>query len=454
MRHKKTNHRTRKWFVRLTLITATALLLVGGFLAIKGYVQLHEVFHGGGSAIALQANVNPDQLKTEGDGRVNILVLGIGGAGHDGPDLTDTMLLASVDPVNNKADLLSIPRDLWVKMPNDYIAKYQKINAAFESGKYKYLGVESDSNANQQAIEAGFKAVDGVVGNILGIPIDYNVLVDFQAFKQAVDTVGGVTINVPTELYDPTMAWENNWNPILAMPGVQTMNGQQALNYVRSRETTSDFARTQRQRALLLALKQKVLTLGTLSNPLKISELLSEFGNNVRTDIDLKDANTLYGLLNKISNNNIQSIGLADYPNNYVTTSTIDGLSVVLPTAGEFNYSQIQSYVRNTLRDGYLAKENAHITVLNGTADNGLAQTIAKKLQSYGYTVVGTGNAPTTNYRNTIIVDLTHGKDKYTRNYLQKRFGVRAVTALPDKSIKPGNAQFVIIVGQDEATIN
>jgi LCP family protein required for cell wall assembly len=452
LRHK--GHRLRRWSFRASLAIVTAVVVMGGFLVIKGYIKLHEVFHGGGTAAALQANVNPDQLKTEGDGRVNILILGIGGAGHDGPDLTDTMLLASIDPVNNKADLLSVPRDLWVKMPNNYIANYQKINAAYESGKYKFLGTEDSSNSNQQAVEAGFKAVDGVVSNVLGIPIDYNVLVDFQAFQQAVDTVGGVTLDVPTELYDPTMAWENNWNPVLAMPGVQTMNGAQALNYARSRETTSDFARTQRQRAILLALKQKVLTLGTLSNPLKISSLISDFGDNVRTDISLSDAEALYGLMQKISNSDIQSIGLADPPNNYVTTGAIDGLSVVEPTAGEFNYSQIQSYVRNTLRDGYLAKENANIEVLNGTNVPGLSNKVAATLKSYGYNVGYVGDAPTTDYQQTIIVDLTNGRDKYTSNYLQNRFGVKTVSSLPDKSITPGNAQFVIIVGQNEANTN
>ncbi len=246
------------------------------------------------------------------------------------------------------------------------------------------------------------------------------------------------------------MAWENN-NPILAQPGWQTMNGSQALNYVRSRETTSDFARTQRQRAVLIALKNKALSLGILSNPFKISSLLSTFGDNVRTDISIGDANALYSLMKKISSSNIQSIGLADAPNDYVTTSNVGNISVVVPTAGEFDYSQIQNYVRNTLRDGYLAKENALVRVLNGTNSPGLATSTAATLKSYGYRVGTVGNAPTSNYSKTVVVDLTNGRDKYTRHYLEQRFGVSAVTSLPDKSIKPGNANFVIIVGEDAA---
>jgi LCP family protein required for cell wall assembly len=448
----KTPHRFRRIVKRTALVLALLIVVIVGFLFAKGYLQLRHVFKGGAvRAVALAADVNPAQLKGEGAGRINILLLGIGGVGHDGPDLTDTILLISIDPVNNKAALLSVPRDLWIKEPNNYMGNYQKINAAYEAGKYSYLKEENSSNSNQGAINAGLKTADQAVSGVLGITINYNAVVDFQAFEQAVNNVGGITITVPTELYDPTMAWQNHNNPILAEPGLQTMNGATALNYVRSRETTSDFARTQRQRAVIVALKNKALTLGTLSNPIKLSDLFSAFGNNVRTDMSLSDANALYNIVKKISNSNIQSIGLADPPNNYVTTADINGLSVVEPTAGEFNYGQIHTYVRGVLKDGYITKENAKITILNGTTVPGAATVVATTLKSYGYNVGTVTNAPTTDYQNTVIVDLTHGKDKYTRNYLQERFGVNVVTVLPDKSIQPNGANFVIIVGENEA---
>ncbi|MGH7237309.1 MAG: LCP family protein, partial [Candidatus Saccharimonadales bacterium] len=224
--HQPVHHRIRsikKWTFRTATALAVVVLLIGGFLFSKGYLQLHRVFTGGSSAAALNAEVNPDQLKGEGSGRVNILLLGIGGPGHDGPDLTDTMMIASIDVVNHRIGLLSIPRDLWIKEPNNFVENYGKINAAYESGKYQYLGHDDSSNGNINAIKAGFKTVDQTMSRIAGIPINYNALVNFQAFQQAVDAVGGVTINVPTELYDPTMAWQNNWNPVLAKKGVQYM---------------------------------------------------------------------------------------------------------------------------------------------------------------------------------------------------------------------------------------
>ena len=452
--HKKLDRgRTfRRWTIR-TVVTVLVLAIgIGGFLGAQGYMKVHKVFKGNATtAAALKANVNPTLLKGEGDGRVNILLLGIGGGNHDGPDLTDTMIIASIDPVNKKATLLSVPRDLWVKMPNNFMGNYQKINAAYEAGKYEYLGKEDGSSANTKAVEAGFQSADQVVSQVLGIPIHYNLLVDFQAFQQAIDTVGGVTVNVPSQLYDPTMAWENNWNPVLAQPGVQNFNGKQALLYVRSRETSSDFARCQRQRSVILALKDKVLTLGTLSNPLKISQLMGAFGDNVVTDISLSDAVRMYDLTKGIGNSDIQSLDLVTAPNSYITTGNMNGISVDEPKAGLYDYSAIQKYVRSSLVDGYIAKENAKITVLNGTSIPGLATDKADELKSYGYNVATVDNAPTQGYMKTQIIDLTNGADKYTKHYLENRFGVTATTQLPPNgSIQPGDANFIIVLGSDE----
>lgn len=451
-RHRGTSG-LKKWAFRSATALVVIVLLGAGYLFSKSYIQLHRVFAGGATTAALNANVNPDQLNGEGSGRVNILLLGIGGGNHDGPDLTDSMMVASIDVVNHKLALLSLPRDLWVKEPNNFVENYGKINAAYESGKYQYLGREDASNSNIGAIKAGFQAADQTVSSVIGVPINYNVLVNFQAFQQAVDAVGGVTIDVPTELYDPTMAWQNNWSPVLAEPGVQHMDGYQALLYARSRETSSDFARATRQRSLMEALKTKVLTAGTLSNPLEISGLLSALGDNVRTDISLSDMEKIYSIIRTINNNSIQSVDLDASPNALVTTGDINGQSIVEPKAGLFDYGAIQSYVRNAMRDGYLAKENARVLVLNGTTNPGLATNITNVLKSYGYNVATPGNAPTTNYPKTVIVDLTGGRDKYTAHYLAERFSVKTTAVLPP-GVSSNGANFVIILGQDEANAN
>ena len=449
LQRRKKWHKLRLVATRGTAIVLVLLITLGGLLFSQSYLKLNKVFKGTtGTVAALKPNVNPGLLKGEGSGRVNILLLGRGGGNHDGPDLTDSMMLASIDPVNYTTTLVSIPRDLWVNVPN---AGVMKINAAWETGEFKYLGKIAPGSTDPKAITAGFKVVDQAVGQSLGVTVDYNVLVDFQAFQQAVDTVGGVTVNVPTPLIDPTMAWQNNHNPVLAQAGVQNFDGAQALNYVRSRETTSDFARGTRQRAVLVALKSKIETLGTLSNPLKISGLINAFGNNVSTDLSLSNASRLYSIIKHINNSKVSSVDLDTAPNQYVTTGNIAGQSIVLPTAGLFNYGEIQQYIRGLLKDPYIIKENAKVLILNGTETPGLATTLASTLKTYGYNVIGTANTPTPDWTQTTLVNLTHGKDKYTQHYLEQRFGVQAVTSLADKTIPTNGADFVIIVGSNEA---
>ena len=441
---RKRMSRRRKVLLRSAAMLSAVLLMLGGMTAWSAYAKLHKVFHGTATVAALAAKpVPPQALKGEGSGRVNILLLGIGGPGHDGPDLTDTIVLLSIDPVNNKAVMLSIPRDLWVDQPIPYFGKQQKINAAYESGKYHYLGKQDSGSDNAAAVQAGLDNLDDVVEKVTGVDVNYHVLVNFQAFKQAIDTVGGVDVNVPTPLVDPTMAWENHGNPVLAAAGEQHMNGTQALLYARSRETTSDFARGERQRQILVALKDKVFTLGTLGNPAKIESLVNAFGDNVYSDLSTQGAERLYSIMKKIGDGNITSIGLTDPPHQLVTTGRVGGLSVDFPVAGMDNYTDIKAYVRQQMPDGYIIKENAPVTVLAGSTDG--AAVTGGLLKSYGYNVTATlaSAQPATSLT---LVDLSGGTDPYTLHYLQTRYNVKAVTALPPGvALAPGSAKFVII---------
>ncbi|QQS19296.1 LCP family protein [Candidatus Saccharibacteria bacterium] len=428
-----------------TLAASTALcLLFAGVLFWRGYVNIHKVFRGNNTVAALSAEkVAPELLRGEGDGRVNILMLGAGGENHPGGDLTDTIMVLSVDPVNKTAAMLSVPRDLWVKMPVNYFGAYQKINAAYSSGKYKYLGKTDLKNDDQQAIEAGFASASEAVSGVLGIKINYHVLVDFQAFEQAIDTVGGVSVDVKEQLYDPTMAWENANNPVLAPAGSQNMQGKQALMYARSRETSSDFARSERQRQLLVALKEKVLTLGTLSSPARIDSLMDSFGGNVRTDLSTQAASRLFSIMKGIADNDVASLSLTT-PQSLVTTDRVGDASVVRPKAGFNTYSDIQTYVRSQLLDGYLVKEKAHVYVI-GSSEKLRSYTEAT-LAGYGYNVSGSSVMPTVPPGMT-VVDLSNAVAPYTLHYLQDRYGVAATKQLPHGVEVPSGTQFVIITG-------
>jgi LCP family protein required for cell wall assembly len=338
--------------------------------------------------------------------------------------------------------MLSVPRDLWVKQPVNYFGAYQKINAAYESGKYRHLGKVTASNANADAVQAGFSSIDEVLKTVLNVNINYHVLVNFQAFRQAIDTVGGVTVDVKEPLVDPTMAWENKWNPLLAAAGVQQMNGTKALMYARSRETTSDFARSERQRQILVALKDKVLTAGTLSNPAKIDGLMNAFGDNVYTDLSTQGASRLYTIMKKVDDTKIKSIGLTE-PQKLVTTDRVGTASVVRPVAGFENYNAIQAYVLSQIPDGYLLKERAPIAVVGKTQAG--ADATASLLKSYGYNVVSTSTTAKAVLA-PVVVDLSRGKNPYTQHYLEERYGVKVATTLPASITAPTvGTRFVII---------
>jgi len=299
------------------------------------------------------------------------------------------------------------------------------------------------SGANASAVGAGFSNLDQVLKTVLGVNINYHILVNFQAFRQAVDTVGGVTVNVTEPLVDPTMAWENHWSPVLAPAGVQQMDGVKALMYARSRETSSDFARSQRQRQILVALKDKVLTAGTLSNPAKIDSLMNAFGDNVYSDLSTQGATRLYSIMRNVNDSQIKSIGLTDDQHKLVTTDHVGTTSVVRPIAGFDNYTDIQSYVLGQLPDGYLVKEKAPIAVVGAT--NSGATTLGSTLKGYGYNV---GSVSTTGQAvaATTVVDLSKGKAPYTKHYLESRFGVKSVTSLPIGMAPPApSTKFVII---------
>lgn len=440
--------------VRIFATIMVVIMLIVGFLFVKGYLNLQKVLGGDGGAAALQKDVDPSKLKGEGDGRINILIMGRGGEGHEGADLTDTIILASINPIDKEAALVSIPRDLYVSVPK---RGSMKINAVYSTGKSSVLDKYSNPTADQkkQAEEAGFDLTEKTIESVLGVPVHYHAMVDFSGFKQAIDTVGGVDINAPQAVREQ-MRIDGKTYILDVKPGWQHMDGYKALAYSRSRHTSArgDFDRSERQRLMIVALKEKIFTLGTFSNPAKISQLTDNFGNHVQTNFSLQDLTRLYDLTKQIPSNKIQSIGLIDPPHDYLTTSNIGGLSVVVPKAGIGNYKDIHSYIRNTLKDSFIKNENASILVLNGTQIPGLATTKSDELKSYGYNVMDAANAPTKNYTKTVIVDMRGGSKKYTKRYLEQRFGAIATGSLPDSSIDSQNADFVIILGTDQGATN
>jgi LCP family protein required for cell wall assembly len=435
-----------KIIFRTSLVAVVLVLLLGGFIFGKAWWTTHKVFKGGSDgALALTSNIDPSLLKGEGDGRVNILLLGNGGEGHDGADLTDSIMIASIDPINKETVLLSIPRDLWVK-PDGLWG--MKINAVYSSQKQQYLSAHPKDLAG--AKKAGEEKLESTIESYLGVPIHYYTMVDFTAFKQAVDAVGGITVNVKEDLVDYNMAWENKGNPVLAKAGTQQMNGTKALQFARSRygSARGDFDRADRQRQVMVAIKEKVLSVGTFANPVKVTQLIDTFGNRVVTNLTINEMMRIYEIGKQIDSSKITSTSLANPDKPLVVTDNVGGQSVVRPAAGLNNYDAIKAFVRTQLVDGYIKNENASIIVLNASGRAGAATTKANELKSYGYNVIQVADAGQPGITGTQIIDQTKGVKKYTKRYLEQRLGVTSQTSLKTLDLTPYTADFVIVIGE------
>ncbi len=416
------------------------VLVIGLFLGIEVVLAANRVIaKAGKGAPALDGKITASTLKGEGDGRINILVLGIGGYGHSGSDLSDTMMVISIDPKTKDVAMLSIPRDLYVKIPG---YGYGKINAANADG--------------------GPALAEQVVSGILNLPIHYYIQVDFSGFKQAVDAVGGVDINVATTLYDKMYPCDVGYGicPYYQPAGQIHMNGEAALKYSRCRhdqpvgDCGDDTGRAARQQQVIAALRQKALSAGTLTNPLKIAGLVNAVGDHVKTDLQLNDIEQLALIIKDVDPSKVvNAVPQFTGPNAILMPESNAAGSVLVPRAGEFNYSDLQNLAHSIFVDHYITSENALVQVENGSNAAGLGSTVVTSLKASHYNVLPPINAPSL-YAKTEIIDYTGGKKPYTINYLQQRFGVTAVrqTRPANTSTATASPDIVVIMGSDYAS--
>lgn len=392
-------------------ILAAVLLLAiaaGVFFGAKLYLAAQRITGGRAVSPALLGVFDTTKLRGESEGRINVLLLGIGGAGHDAPNLSDTIMMASIDPKTKDVAMISIPRDLYVQIPG---RGYGKINSAHAAG--------------------GPALSSRVVSRVLDQPIHYYAVIDFAGFKQAIDAVGGIEVVVDKPLYDPTYPCDGGrrrYCPLKLKAGKQFMNGSTALRYARSRKTTSDFDRAKRQQKVLMALREKSLQASTLTNPVKLSGLIDALGGHVKTDLQINEVKALAELGRDVDKNRIESHVLDTAPDGLLVDGTgrIPGAgSIELPKAGAFDYSEIAAFAANIFLERYIKSEAALIEVQNGTAVPGLATTVAESLRAGHFKVLDPGNADQ-EFARTHIYDYTNGQKPQTVRALEKRFGVRA----------------------------
>ncbi|MBW4061406.1 LCP family protein [Candidatus Saccharibacteria bacterium] len=264
-------------------------------------------------------------LSGDSNGRVNILILGEGDAGHAGAGLTDTIMVMSFDPKTRQIAQISVPRDLRVNIPG---YGYSKINAANAYG--------------------GVQLAEQTVSNTLGIPINYYILTNFSGLKSIVDAVGGLDINVKTALIDPDYPCDDNQYKACGLniaPGPQHMNGSQVLDYTRCRKGTcgNDFGRAARQQEVLGLLRQKVLRWQTLANPVQVKALTEAMRTSLTTNLGAVQMAQLGWYWHRAQIHPTIQLVLSTSPGGYLTSAS--GSSDLLPADGSF--AAIQSRVIN-----------------------------------------------------------------------------------------------------------
>ncbi len=319
----KFQKRKRRW--RSVLFLVLALIAVGytslrlGSASNKVEVDNDQNFWSKLSTIFIEKKEEPDPnyiMPKEEKDRLDILILGI--RGDDDPDakeagahLTDTIMVFSYDKITGKSSVVSIPRDLYVKI----YKKQEKINAAYSEGLARNEGLEFSKR---------------LISQITGVYMDHAIVIDFSSFEKIIDAVDGIDITLAKPF-----AEKNQWGYEFNLPaGKNHLNGKDALYYARSRFSTNDFDRARRQQEIIFALKDKLLAINLFSDPLKALEIFKTFRSNLQTDIGLWDIKTLIDLADKTSGNIKHHVISIE---NLVYESNINGSYVLLPKGDNFN---------------------------------------------------------------------------------------------------------------------
>ena len=308
----------------------------------------------------------------------NILLLGYGGKDHSGGFLSDTIILLSLNKEKKTAYLISIPRDIWINLPLDWEnLKAAKINEAYAIGidDIKYPNKKPEFRGKT----GGGNMAKYATNQVTGLSVDYFVSVSFDQIVKIIDTLGKIKVDVPvsfTDEYYPVKGLENEtcgktpeemealkqkysgfelekqykcrYETISFEKGIVEMDGTTALKFMRSRHSATyggDFSRSQRQMAVLKAIKEKLISLDAFS---KIDELFPELSSLVTTDLNLPTVKDLVSFLGKPEEYKIKEINLST--ENVLTESKgPQGQYILLPKSGFGNWQDTQNFIRKEM---------------------------------------------------------------------------------------------------------
>lgn len=339
-------------------------------------------------------NFNFDEIKSSNikksdDGKTNILIIWRWWKENDAPDLTDSIIIASLNYDKKMVSMFSIPRDLYIDYPTGYKGR---INEAFSRGKRK-TGKEID----------GISSLKEVVKKITGEDIHYYINLDFAGFRKIIDTLWWIDVNVPKAIVDTSYPGRTHYEVFKINAWPQTLDGITALKYARSRHSTSDFDRSLRQQLIVKAIREKVLSLGILTSPGKIKSLYSILKQHITTDFDVSQIINLAMYIKDLPKENLVSSNLNDtcfYGSSVCEKwgfliiperSQFWWAAVLLQEGGSYNnlsnYTSIEKYTNLVFNYPKIYTENLKINVFNATKVWWLANEVADSLKRYWFNI-------------------------------------------------------------------
>jgi LCP family protein required for cell wall assembly len=341
---------------------------------------------------AVVPTATPAPAVTPTPAPLNVLLLGTDERPDEGGPLrTDTMILLSLDPTGQSLGMLSLPRDLWVPIPGQ--GTTAKINTAYTLGaQNNYPG-------------GGPQLAKDTVSSFIGRPVDYYVRVNFDGFREIIDLIGGIDINVPYTIHDeeyPTVDYGVETFHLEA--GLQHLDGETALKYARTRHGDSDYSRARRQQDIIRAIANKVLNAGMIPQLLaKAPQILVSAQNTVQTDIPIPTGVEMAKLVNNSSMREIRQLVLDSHYGEETYSS--DGQWILMPDRAQVRVALEQFFSPAAAAVAAANGGPLRVEVLNGTSQAGVAAATAELLKTQGWDVVSVGDADRKDYVQTIVIN-------------------------------------------------
>lgn len=453
------------WFLFLSFLTA---VIYGFFLIWKVNQTENKVTlfkNSPSSLLDTFKNISlssKSELKGEDTGRINILLLGIAGKGNPGENLSDTIMLASLDTINNRVALLSLPRDLYASVPEN--GTQMKINSMYQYGK----------NLSPGNLQEAITPLQKTLEEITSLEINYWVILNFEGFKKIIDAVGGINIMNERDIFDPSYPGPNySYQTFELKKGFyNNLDGETALKYARMRhnDPEGDFGRAKRQQQVLQSTRNKIFSTETFFNPNALNDLFNALGENIKTNIQPYEFGSFLSLIKNLDTSNIINTVVDAWDKNsllkvsHLFYKDIRAF-ILVPRAG--NWSEIQELAQNIFdtekikrRREEIAKENASVSILNQSGASNVGEKIEKLLrESFGYKnvtkIYPSADKENSSSEKSLLCDFSSKNNPFTLDELATKIPAEIAEAENNPCnlfLNDTKTDILVIIGKDVIT--